>query len=88
MPKTPRHIPVGHLFEFPDAVRAWMLSEVHGHMAFSENNHCTVYCGCSRGSFRIDRLKPNQRCRFCHEVIQEGSHEDRQGGFILWHHAR
>jgi len=85
MPKAPRHVPEGHLFAFPDAVRTWMLAEHRGHMAGETNSHVTVYCGETRGSFTAERIRPNLKCRFCHHVVQDGTMETVPGGFSLWH---
>ncbi len=87
MAKAPKHVPVGHLFSFPDAVREWMLKETGGHMVLAEGMQVTVYCGETRGSFGGKRSKPLHACRFCHRAIEEGVREERPGGFVLWHRA-
>lgn len=87
MSKAPKHVPVGHLFSFPDAVREWMLQETGGHMVQAEGAQITVYCGETRGSFIGKRHKPLHVCRFCHCTIEEGQQEERPGGFVLWHRA-
>lgn len=85
MPRAPRHFPEGHLFVFPEPVRVWMLQESPGHMVEGSNSHVTVYCGTTRSSFIPERMKPNLRCRFCRQLVQDGDKELEPGGFVLWH---
>lgn len=80
-----KHVPQGHLFSFPDTVRAWMLEETSGHMVHVNGAKVTVYCGATRGSFSGELRKPPVQCRYCRKTIEEGTREVHRDGYVLWH---